>query len=422
MQGHHAVIKGTLKAAAVVGLVCWSLLLGAGVGPVLAAKQTLTWGVIPGAQYEDRYKGIETLFEAAYPDVDLKWVPISNYTQTLVTMAVAGSAPDVFNVYVEDLASWATAGMLEPLNVYISKSKFDLSPLFPSAVSAFSYEGNLYGIPMILNISGLFYNSDMLDAASIRAPDETWTWHDLAMYGSKLTQDKNGDGAFEQFGFSRNSDLAQWVPLVHAYGGGIIDIAKKQVVFNSTATQEALQLYVDLSQKYHAAPRPGEGSGFTFENGQYGTTIMGDWVRQNYRKITTFSWDVAPMPKGPKARVAFLGGSAVAINRSTKQKDLAWKFVSFITNEGVQKVIANTRAGVPVVEKVAVEEYVGTNPVPATAINLVKMMAYAQWVPGVPRWRDMLNVIRGQFNDLIAGNLPVAEMVENTTQKLKQLL
>lgn len=415
-------IRFVFKPMCVASLLLGLLLLGAGVTPAIAAKQTLTWGVIPGAQYEDRYKGIESLFEAAYPDIDLKWVPISNYTQTLVTMFAGGSAPDVFNVYVEDLASWATTGMLEPLNSYISKTKFNLSPLFPAAVSAFSYEGNLYGIPIILNISGLFYSVDMLEAAGIRAPDETWTWQDLAVYGGKLTQDRNGDGIFEQFGFHRNSDLAQWVPLIHAYGGGIIDAAKKQVSFNSSATQAALQLYVDLSQKYHASPKPGEGSGFTFENGQYGMTIMGDWVRQTYRNITSFSWDVGPMPKGPKARVAFLGGSAVAINRSTKQKDLAWKFVSFITNEGVQKVIVNTRAGVPVVEKVAVEEYVGKNPVPPSAINLVKMMMYAQWVPGVPRWRDMLNVIRAQLNDLLAGKVPVSEMVENTTQKLKQLL
>ena len=150
--------------------------------------------------------------------------------------------------------------------------------------------------------------------------------------------------------------------------------------------------------------------------------IMGDWVRQNYRTITGFRWDVGPMPSGPKGRVAFLGGSALAINRASPQKDLAWKFVSFITNEEVQKVIVNTRAGVPVVQKVAVEEYVGKNPVPPSAINLVKMMTCAGWVPGVPRWRDMLNIIRGQFSDLIAGKMSVAQMTETTAEKLKQLL
>lgn len=407
-----------------VGIVAVATVLGAATPPAAAAKRVLTWAVVAGANYEDRYRGIEQLFEASYPDIDLKWVPLdgAQYRQQIITRWAGGSSTDVITTYVEDLADWATAGMLEPIDAYITKTKFDLSPLFPAALAGFTYKDTLYGIPITLNVSGLFYNVGMFDSAGLKAPDDSWTWQDLAVRGGKLTHDANGDGLFEQFGFNRTSDFVQWLPLIYSYGGGVINPVSNQIVFNSKPTQDALQLYVDLSQKYHAAPKPGEGSGFEFQKGHYGMIIMADWVRQIYRNISGFSWDVAPMPAGPKGRVAFIGGSALTISRSSPNKDLAWEFVRFITREEVQKLLVETRAGVPVVQKVAAEHYVGSKPVPPSAINLIMMMKYARWVPGVPRWREMLDVIKGQLPSMLDGSASAAQMTETTAEKLKQLV
>ena len=59
----------------------------------------------------------------------------------------ARKPPDVFYVDSNVFPDWVTQGVLEPLDSYIKKSKFNTKKFYPALLNAFKYKGKIYGFP-----------------------------------------------------------------------------------------------------------------------------------------------------------------------------------------------------------------------------------------------------------------------------------
>ena len=144
-------------------------------------------------------------FEAANPDIKIEAEQVSFnalFEQIQVRLGGGASDPDVIAVDVPVTAGYGLRGWLLPLDdVFTDEDRADW---LPAALAAGSYNGELVSAPVSTSTQLLFINTDMFDAAGIEVPgvDDRLTYEYIAEIVPDLTQDTDGDGITDQWGFS----------------------------------------------------------------------------------------------------------------------------------------------------------------------------------------------------------------------------
>jgi multiple sugar transport system substrate-binding protein len=126
------------------------------------------------AYSEADVKAMTATFEAANPDVKVKleFVPYDGlYDKIVASKAAGGSGYDVVLYDVIWPANYASNGVL--VDVTDKLANVDKSQIFDGAWATVTYDGKYYGMPWILDTKYLFYNTEMLEKAGIKAPPKT---------------------------------------------------------------------------------------------------------------------------------------------------------------------------------------------------------------------------------------------------------
>lgn len=167
----------TLATAALlaVGLsACGSSTSGAGAAASTEPSQSGPvsmefWGWAPG------YDKIVDAWNAAHPNVKITFKQIPSggkggYTQ--ITDAItAGKGPCLAQIEYNVIPSMLVKNALMDITPYASA---DMSKYVPSAASATTIDGKVYGVPVDLGPMVLFYRSDLFAKYGIAKPPATW--------------------------------------------------------------------------------------------------------------------------------------------------------------------------------------------------------------------------------------------------------
>ena len=132
--------------------------------------------------------------------------PADYYTKLQTTIA-GNTAPDLFWLSQEYVAGYADLGAIADLSDMLSgddSPAADLTDYFEPILRTAQYDGKTYGLPWIAQPVMLYYNPELLKAASIAEPDDTWTW-DTFRDAAKATT----DAASGVYGTSFNA----WPPI-----------------------------------------------------------------------------------------------------------------------------------------------------------------------------------------------------------------
>jgi raffinose/stachyose/melibiose transport system substrate-binding protein len=150
------------------------LVLAAGVRPARAQEEVelLVWDQYTDAA-SDVVQGIYDQFEAANPHITIRREVYSSdqMNQTLRTALDSGTGPDVvlFDTGPAYAGVLAEAGLLLPLTDL--DAQYGWSPRFvPVAIQGASVGGTLYGLPMTVDLIGLYYNQTLLAEEGLTAP------------------------------------------------------------------------------------------------------------------------------------------------------------------------------------------------------------------------------------------------------------
>ena len=154
-------------------------------------------------------------------------------------------------------------------------------------------------------------------------------------------------------------------------------------MIDSEETRQALSFLVDLETKHQVVPSPGQLKDIEKEDGLelFSTGKVAMFVGRTYMvtefsKLSHFSWDVAPVPKGVRrySRLA-VGGNCIA--KTTRHPDAAWKFVKFYSGEVGSRICGRSRNCVPALEKMARSDLFLYSP-PEHVPVLIDSIAYSQ--------------------------------------------
>ena len=108
---------------------------------------------------EETLQRMYEAFHEEYPNitVEIETIAMDDYFTQMQTRVAGGTAPDCYELNIENFASYANKGVLAEI------TDVDLSSLDETALSAFNVDGKQYGLPGNFSNVVLVYNKDLFD-------------------------------------------------------------------------------------------------------------------------------------------------------------------------------------------------------------------------------------------------------------------
>jgi sorbitol/mannitol transport system substrate-binding protein len=351
-------------AVSLGALVALSLAVFVGVGSARSKGQpTLTIATVNNGDMIVM-EGLTKNFTKQY-GINVKYVTLpENTLRQKVTSDVAtgGGQFDIATVGTYDVPIWAKNKWLVNLNPYFSKQSpaaskaYDLNDVIPKVRLGLSYQNNLYALPFYGESSMTYYNKALFAAAGLKMPLHP-TWTQIASFAAKLNNPSKN-----QYGICLRA-LPGWgefgAPLttvINTFGGEWFNTSW-QPQLTSPATEKAVNFYVNLLK---TSGEPGAtSSGFTecetaMAQGKAAmwvdaTVAAGSLTDPKQSKVAKdIGFAYAPTEVTPLGS-HWLWSWSLGVEASSKNKDAAFKFITWATSKNYIKLVAgkNGWAAVP---------------------------------------------------------------------------
>ena len=278
-------------------------------------------------------------FNAENPDVQVQAVYTGNYDDTVTAIQTAiqgGNAPDLFVSLATQRFTMADTKMAMPLDDLIAADP-EGQAFVDDFIDGFmldSYvDGSIYSIPFQRSTMVMFYNKDAFEEVGLDPEAPPTTWDEMVEYAQKLTNE-NRYGV----GIALNSGSAQWAftgfSLQNCTNGvGLMSADGKEVYFNTPENIEALQLWLDLQNKYMCmAPGIVQWTDLPtqFLAGEVAMIYHTTGNLTNIRNNATFDFGVCFLPAGRQYGAPTGGGNFYITNGiSEERQKAAWEFIKF---------------------------------------------------------------------------------------------
>lgn len=358
-------LKGICVAALGAGLLVGfgNALFAAGTQPVKITFRYFAW------PQSEKFAGkLVEAFNAKYmPKIELVFQPWAGTTdgervKMLTILNAHGSTPDIIFADSPWTSEFAAAGWLLPIDQFLDNKEEFQQDFYPFANAVVSYQGKLYGIIKQIDMSILFYRTDILSDAGLKYPR---TIDQLIDVVQKVAKPPRLWGfAFQ--GAQYEGLVCAWIELLHNYGGSILgesienpaggEVGNRTSHLESEAAIKATQLLYDLIFKYKVSP-PGVTTYTEMEARKAFYTGNVAMVRDWSEHVTeadnpetsevASKWDAASIPAGPAGSHTCIGGWVWAINKFTKHPKEAFIALKFMTNTAQQKLSLLTDGGQP---------------------------------------------------------------------------
>ncbi|MDH6124662.1 extracellular solute-binding protein [Kitasatospora sp. GP82] len=342
-----------VAALAVSTAACGSSSGGSGSDGKADGPVTITyWDTSNATNEAPNYQALVDKFQAANPTVKVNFVnvPFDQAQNKLQTAMGAKGAPDVFRSEVGWTAAFAKAGFLAPLDG--TDAAKDTSAFQPSLIKQATYEGKLYGVPLVTDTLGLLYNKDLFAKAGItKAPA---TWDELKADAAQL-KDKTGvDGLFMRAGDSYFA-----MPFLYGEGTNMVDAANKKITIGSPEAVKAIDTYKSMFTSPGTVKADVTTDSYAhmmdaFNNGKAAMIIQGPWEITNIYKGSAFAdknnLGIAPVPAGSTGKAgAPTGGHNVSVYAGSDKahQAAAEKLAAFLTSAESQTFLALKNSTLP---------------------------------------------------------------------------
>jgi len=336
-------MKRIRPRAVALALAAMAVLAATIVASATAKSQatTLSFWQTMNDQETITLKGLITTYEKANPDVKVEVtnVPFDQRENKFTAAAQAGKAPDIMRAEIADVANWAARGYLSDITGNVTAA--DKADFLPAAFAYYNYAGKIWGLPQAPDAPALLYNKALVKAVGLNIAKPPTTMSQLGQWCTKLG---NGKGLFLR-GDSYWTQAWIW-----AYGGNLVDVAKKQILIASKPSVSGMDAYKKLFASSCAFPNKDFANDYgnaqtAFKNGQVAMIVNGPWATADILSGPAFrrssNLGVAPIPKGPGGKQGSpVGGNGFVLSRNVTDKAAAYKFIYWLTQPAQQAVFA----------------------------------------------------------------------------------
>lgn len=309
----------------------------------LVVSGILAWfagdSIMAGAQrFLEEHPDVEIVFHGAGPG-------------DVLVAILGGSPPDVIGLPAGALPSWAVQGLVLPLTQYAERDGVRAADFIPPAWYDVTYEGELWGLPLIVDpVYGLLRNKRLFSEAGLDRDVPPATIQELDDLFPKLTK-YNSEGRLEQLAMAHwpihedGNTLYTWG---FAFGGEFVDYATGEITAHHPANVAALEWLLDYYNRYDGDFLELERSIFGGQEADiwtlfaYGRLAMAPSLPADARTVLNIRADLELGISDPiyhqdaQPHPTWLGGWSIAIPRGVSDPELAWEFIRTIaaTEEG----------------------------------------------------------------------------------------
>lgn len=221
----------------------------------------------------------------------------SDYKQKFTLAAEGKKAPDIVLAGHEDLAPWATAGYIIPLDDLLKKYPKNFDDVYPKLWEAMKLQGKTYAIPQDTEARPMYYRKDLLaklgwskekiDGLPEAVKRGEWTMQDLVATAKEAVEKKvvePGKGWYHRP--TRGHDHYMFY---YQNGGQMQDPQTGKLVIVKDALEKHYQLHYDAVKTHKITPENFIGSEFrqwheTVTTGKVLFYNAGTWTWAEWQK------------------------------------------------------------------------------------------------------------------------------------------
>ena len=395
----RTVLLAALTAAALVASACGrddgggTAEEGTEVGAGKASGEITVWAM--GTEGE-KLSVLAEDFMKENPDATVTVTPVPwDGAHSKLSTAIAGQqTPDVTMLGTTWVGEFAKTGALDVVPPdLVSEEDF-----FPGAWETGVVDGTSYSVPWYVETRLLYVNKAVAEKAGVTEAPTTW---DGLKQAVRDMQTKGGArwGIYLQPG-----QMGAWqtvMPFVWQNGGEIHD--GEQFRLDSPEVTEALAYYrsfYDEGLSTRNRLREGETEPKLL-SGELASFVSGPWHIGLLDELGgEGGYEVWPMPEGDGEYTSFIGGSNMSVFENARNRDGAWKFVSYLMRPEVQVKWYRTVNDLPSVPAAWDDPALSGDPLLATFGD---QLDRAKAPPAIPTWEQIAAGVDTELEKLAKG-------------------
>src|SRR5690606_8276154 len=410
-------------------LVVFTLIVAVLLAPVAQAQgpveiDFLTYLTGPDGAY---YAELVNQFNEEQSDIRVNFLVEeggAHYNARLTLAIRSGNAPAVAMLEIDKLPRFIESDFITSFTVEEFESTFnaDLDDFVPSTINGAMANDRIYAVPLAGFHAALYYNVDHFEAAGIDGPPETWA--EFVEYAQMLTQDTDGDGATDQWGYYcfggwQYRVLWQWYSVLWGMGGSLLNEDLTEVAFDSEEGVAALQFFVDLIREYQVCPaEPADGEQ-AFGAGQPSMHLNGPWMIGFFDSLPELNWEVANLPTwdGNAAAWGSVHTMTFPVNVPEEQHQAGLVFGAWLADHTADLAAAGAYA-----PRYSVLESEAHRALEAQTIFGEGAAEYLQMVPPVEYWPEAEQILLEYFDGALLGTISAEEAIMGAAEEIQYLI
>ncbi|MET8868170.1 sugar ABC transporter substrate-binding protein [Nonomuraea sp. NPDC004580] len=365
-------------------------------------------------------------FNKAHPDIQVRHTDAGGGMDTatkLLTASRAGNAPDAACLEYQTLPAMIVAGALADISAHTGAIK---DAFTPEVWSLTSFDGAVYGVPQDIGPMVMVYNKKRFDELKIEPPK---TWKDFATVAAEVRK-KDKDAYLATFApaeFGNFAGLAQqagsswWKIDGDTWTVGIADGPSTQVAafWQDLIDKDLVKAQPLLTPEWNNQLNKGNILSWP-------SALWAPGVLYGVAEKQAGDWAIAPLPQWTEGddRVAFQGGSAIAVSKNSKHQQAAATFAAWMNTDKTAYDIQITAGEYPAA--IAGQQATAQSDPPALVAGQkdyweVATKAAQRTIPHIS-WGPNVKTAESAFQDAVAAAVRDKTLLVDALKKTQQVV
>ncbi len=289
-------------------------------------------------------------FNASQDKIVVDYYPTSQVDRKVLVATAGGDPPDVAGLWVQNIATFADANALMPLDDFIREDGMTteawLARYYPIFAHICSYRGKVYAGISTPVVIALHWNKTLFREAGLDPERPPRTIKELDEFARKLTK-RDAQGRITQMGFLPQEP--GWWPWIFArwFGGELFD-GERVTVGTDPRNLAAMRWVAGYTAEYGRDDVRTFASGFAghalnpqsgFMNGKVAMVFQGVFFNNYIRQYKPgLDYGAGPWPEAVAGVKDFAMAEAdvLVIPRGAKNPRAAWEFIKFANTHNPQ--------------------------------------------------------------------------------------
>jgi multiple sugar transport system substrate-binding protein len=411
-----------MKRVGLYALICVSSFVFFS-APVIASGKSSElniWIMSTTAQPQQDMREILRPYLASNPHLRVNVTVLNweNAWSKISAAADSGQGPDLLELGSTWVAAISAKDVLEPISLNQQKEVGGEKAFFPALwVTTHQHnQGKVFAIPWYAGARVAYYRTDLFKKAGVKASDAFANWSSFKQAMQKINGVSFEGKKVAALGYSGKSDsdiLHNLAPWIWNAGGDFLSPDRKKASISSPEILQAISYYTSFADEGLVPLSALEKDSVQIESGfftnQYAVIFSGPWVLKTLNTpkskggqmgtATAQNFGVASYPAGIKGNQTFFSGSDLALMKSSKNKDEAWKLLKYLVSRQAQVKFSQLSGMLPARLDAVYDPSLMQDPHYAEFVQQIKL---GRHYPVVTAWAELETIFRTHIAKIVA--------------------